>query len=264
MGAPATPQLVDAVLTNPTSSNVGYTAGQILLDIGRPALPAIRARWADLNDERRWRLMPVLEKHDRESVRAYAWNCLDADGPTRMSAWGFMLRAKDPRAADRYFDALAEGSREPAYVRWLLLPGERPVYDEKRETTLLIYLLEPGSWVAKGEGQPPPTCVPPPWWPDGRPEVIRVLHRRKVVPAAPDLLRVLQEKGPGGGYLAEQIIPALADLGHTEAIPELERVAASRPEPGRADGPHPYALNDYRAVRRLAADAVERLRRTKR
>lgn len=260
IGGPAAPQLVEAAVTNPASSNVGYTAGQILVDIGKPALPAIRARWADLNDERRWRLVPALERHDCASVRDYAHNCLDSDGPVRLAAWQFMFRTKDPRAADRYFDALGEGGKEPPYVRWSILPGDRPIFDEKRENTLLLYLLEPESWVAKGEGQPPPLGPVPPWWPDGRPHVIRSLHQRKVAAAAPGLLRVLEEKGRGAGYLAELIIPALADLGHKEAIPELMRIAACEPGPGQPGDRHPHALGGYKAVRQLAADAVIKLR----
>jgi hypothetical protein len=258
IGGPAAPQVVDAAI-KPLASYVG----DLLVRIGKPALPAIRAKWGDLNDEQRWRLMPVFEKHDRESVREYAWNCLDSQGRVRLDAWLFMLRTKDPRAEDRYFQLLETGGDDP-HVRWHLLPGDKPTYEEKRENNALIDLLGPESWVAKGEGQMPPSGHVPPWWPDGRPHVIQTLHDRKVVRAAPALLRVLEEKGPGAGYLAEQIIPALADLGYKEAIPELERVAASKPEPGQRENLHPYALGGYKAVRRLAADAIGKLQPPKR
>ena len=89
--------------------------------------------------------------------------------------------------------------------------------------------------------------------------MISVLHQRKVTRAAPTLLRVLEEKGPGAGYLAGQIIPALADLGYKKAIPELERIAASQPGRGQRADLHPYALGDYKTVRQLAADAIKRL-----
>jgi hypothetical protein len=261
IGGAAVPQLIQAVLEKPASANVNFTAGQILVDIGKPALPSIWARWADLNDERRWRLMPVFEKHDRESVRGYALNCLDSQGPVRLEAWRFVLRTKELRAEERYFKAI-EGDEAPG-IRWHLLPGDKPIYEEKRENNVLIHLLEPDSWVAKGEGQPPPTGYPPPWWPDGRPHVIRTLHQRRVERAAGVLLRVLEEKGPGAGHLAGQIIPALADLGYKEAIPELERVAASKPASGGLDQLHPHALGYYKSVRQLAADAVKRLRDAK-
>ena len=266
IGGPAAPQLVEAVLTNSRTSEVGHTSGRILAEIGKPAFPAIRTKWADLNDGQRWRFMPVFEKHDRESVREYAWNCLDADGMVRYEAWHFMLRTRDPRAKERYFDLLAGWGDEHPGIRWSLLPGEKPIYDEKRENDILIDLLEPDSWVAKGEGQIPPAGEVPSWWPDGRPIIIGLLHQRKVERAAPSLLRILEEKGPGGGYLATVIIPILVDFGYKKAISELERIAASEPPSGRLDEHHPHGGGDvslkYKDVRRLAADAIKQLKET--
>ncbi len=264
LGGPAAPQLVEAVLTKPPASNVGYTAGKILMAIGKPALPAIRARWAELNDERRWRLVPILEKHDPGSVKEYAYHCLDSDGWVRSYAWSFVLGTKDARAKDRYFDALTVEGKETPYIRWQLLPSCQWTYDEKREIDLLIDLLKPTSWVAKGEGNPPVSCEAPAGWPDGREGVIRGLHHQKVKRAAPAILEVLLEKGPGVGYFAETIIPVLGDLGDKDAIPELERIVASKPGPGEREDLHPYTHTGYPGVRKLAADAIQRIKDAKR
>ncbi len=131
------------------------------------------------------------------------------------------------------------------------------VYDEKRENDILIDLLKEGSWVAKREGNPPPPGEHPPWWPDGRSHIIDTLHRRKVDRAAPALLKVLEEKGPGQGYPAEQIIPVLVDFKYKRAIPELERMVASKPAP---HGRRPYALVDHKAVQALAIKALVKLK----
>ena len=264
IGAAAAPQLIDAVLTHPPNSGRGFAAGKALAEIGKPALPAIRARWPDLNDERRWRLVLLIEKHDPGSVKEYAYNCLDAEGPAvRAAAWGFVVWTKDLRSQERYFALMSDGSKVLQHYRLGLLPGDKPVYDEKRENDLLIDLLRPDSWVAKGEGQIPPPGFPSPWWPDGRPVVIRTLHTRKVARAAPALLDVLTEKGPGAGYLAKQVIPVLADFGYKDAVPELERIAASKPGPGRSENVHPHTGTGWKAVRQLAADAIKRLNEAK-
>ena len=254
IGAAAAPQLIDAVLTHPPNSGRGFAAGRALAEIGKPALPALRTRWPDLNDERRWRLVPLLEKHDPGSVKDYAYNCLDTDAPIRAVAWGYVLQAKDPRAKERYFAALSEGEgQEVPYLRWGLLPGDKPVYDERRENDLLIDLLMPTSWVSLGKRRPPRGCEPPPGWPDGRGDLVRTLHTRKVVRAAPALLDLLGEAGSGAGHFAEQIIPALVEFGYQEAVPELQRIAASKPGP---------KFNED--VRVLAAEAMTRLKAAKR
>lgn len=257
IGEAATPQLVSAAI----KADAVYVR-KLLVRIGSPALPAIKAKWGNLNDEQRWLLMPVREKYDKDSVWDYVWNCLESKGPARLEAWMFVIRTKDPRAEDRYFKALEGG--EPPSIRLELLPRDKPIYDERRESDILIGLLDSKSWLAKGEGQSPPDGNRPPWWPDGRPKVIYTLHQRKVARAAPALLKVLEEKGRGEGYLAEQIIPALADLGYKEAIPELERISLAKPKSGEMSEAHPYTLSDYRSVRELAATALKRLNDPKR
>lgn len=265
IGAPAAPQLVEALLDEPASSNVSFTSGRILLDIGKPALPTVTARWADLNDGQRWRLMPFREKYDLAAVREYAWNCLASDDEAiRGKAWAFMIRQREPRAKDRYLNALRGMDRdrggEDARLRWQLL-SEKPVYDEKQETDILIDLLKPDGWAAKGEGYPPRDGFQPPWFPDERPAVVELLRRRKLDRAAPVLLKVLQEKGPGAGYLVESIAPALVDFKYAEAIPELERIAASKPlyEDPEKVKLHPYAIGGHEAVKKLAAEAAKKL-----
>ena len=149
----------------------------------------------------------------------------------------------------------------------MVMPGEaarKTVYDEKRENKFLLAMLDPDSWVAKGKGIPPPPGGVPAWWPDGRDQVIWSIRKRKLMEAGPALLKVLQEKGKGLGYLADDVIPALVELGYVDAVPELERIAASKPRPGEKEAVHPYTLGSFEEVRGLAANAVKKLKDTKR
>jgi len=257
IGAPATPQLVEIACGRET--RLSLYCVKLLTGIGKPALPAVRAKWADLNDEKRWRLMPIFEKSDLESVREYAWNCLDSKGPVRVDAWQFMMRTKDSRAEERYYRAIA--GEEPAHIRLQILPGETRAYDEKRENDILIHLLARGSWVAKGAGQLNPDGDTPPWWPDARPEIIQRLVIRKVGSSAPALLTLLREKGEGRGYLAESVVPALVAFKCKGAIPELTRIASSEPKSGKVEEHHPYGAVawSYKSVRKLATDAIKEL-----
>lgn len=265
IGEPAVPQLIKAVLTHPPGTDaVGEVAEKILREIGKPALPALRAKWTDLTDEQRWLFMGVFEKHDCEWVREYAWNCLSSKGAARSLAWQFMLRTKDKRAEEVYFEALTTGGEEPDHIRWGLIPGDTPVYDEKRENKFLLAMLDPNSWVAQGKGRPPIPSGVPAWWPDGRGDVAHSLGKRKVKDAGPALLKVLQERGEGSGYFAADIIPALVEMGYTKAIPELEKIAAYRPESSKPTDSHPFTDGSYESIRELASDAVKRLNDAKR
>lgn len=261
IGAPAAPLLVEALFTPNPPAYVEL----VLKEIGKPALAAVTAQWGSLTDSQRWKLMPFREKYDAENVRDYGFNSLSIDDPKlRQQAWGFIYRSKDPRAKDRFLNGLKGLSREMGgedhSLRWYALLSEEPWYDAKRENEILIRLLDPDSWAAKGEGQLLPPGIPPPWWPDGRPHVIRILHERKIAEAAPALLKILQEKGAGKGYLVEAIIPALVDFKYKAALEELASIAASKPVP---EGTHPYALITVERVQELATDAIARLRERK-
>lgn len=184
IGGPAAPQLVEAAIGHDIS--VAAYAKRVLVKIGRPALPAVHARWGDFNDEQRWKLMPLREKVELAAVREYAWNCLDANSSVRLDAWQFMMRTKDPRAKERYFEALA--SYEAPGVRWHLLPGDKPIYDKERENDSLITLLEPDSWAAKGDGQIPG---------NRRPAEVQVCIREGVELSAMDLRQDVSGSDPG-------------------------------------------------------------------
>jgi hypothetical protein len=213
--------------------------------------------------------MPFREKYDTDSVRDYVWNCIASDDQqTRIWAWSFNHRHPDPRAKDRFFNALHGKDRsqggEDDLLRWGLIP-DKPVYDDKAEVELLIGLLDPDGWAAKGKGAfEYHGMYAPPWTGDGRPYIIDALRTREVTRAAPELLKVLQEKGEGTGHLVEQIGPVLVEFKYKEAIPELEKIAVSKElfQPKRMSI-GPVKAHDDNEVRKLAADTAKKLRELK-
>jgi len=225
IGSPAVPKLIDAVLG--TNNNASLYAGHTLKQMSQnDTRDAVRERWDRLGDADRWRLAPYVSDVHFNAVADFAIASLKhKDEAVRIPAWTFIVKHRlsqrlEP-AKEPFLKALAGG--ESPRVRWHLLT-EVPVFDAEKEADILIALLRPDSWAAKGEGRVYPPGGTAPWWPDGRELVIPILGKRKVKRAAPALITVLAEKGPGRAYLGHLIIPILGDFGDKEAVPELRRV----------------------------------------
>jgi hypothetical protein len=225
IGRPAVPKLIDAVLgTNYTASAyAGLTLKQMSQNESRDA---VRERWDRLGDADRWRLARFVSDVNFDAVAALALGSLKhKDEAIRVPAWAFIIQHRRGQrlaaAKEPFLKALAGG--ESPKVRWHLLT-EDPVFDAEKEADILIALLRPDSWATKGDGRIPPEGGTAPWWPDGRELVVPILGKRRVKRAAPALITVLAEKGPGKGYLGHLIIPILGDMGDKEAVPEFKRV----------------------------------------
>ena len=233
MGAAAAPKLIDAVVGDRSSDRTVAVYSLLALKrIGPSAVPAVRKRWPDLDDESRWRLMGFRGEHDYGPAAAYALTCLDhREAGVRRKATEFLGRHEEQRARKALLGKL---NAEIPALRWSVV-GALAALGGEDVIAAFIPLLVPDSWAAKGDGLVAPPGPPPYYWPDGRGVIIRALHRLRAAAAAPAMLRVLREKGPGKGYLGEAIVPALADLGFREALPELRLVfaeaglAATRP-----------------------------------
>jgi len=254
LGESAAPQLIDAAIGE--SYGHAYDAQQLLMRIGKPTLPAIHARWNSLNNVNRWKLMPIREKFEIDAVRVFARDCLDGGEGVSEPAWQFVLRTKDIQVKDRYYKILrGEDATKPATVRWNILPGKEPIFDKDDEARILISLLKPDSWVARGKDRSGGFWVDllPPWWPDGRNEIVQIIRDRKLFSAAPALLAVLKEKGAGGGYFADEIVPTLAEFRYKEAIPELELLAR---KPANPKEDVPYSWLERGEIQTLAIEAL--------
>jgi HEAT repeat protein len=225
IGQPAVPKLIDAALG--TNQNASLYAGLALKEMSQnDTRDPVRERWDRLGAADRWRLARYVTDVHFNAVADFAVESLKhKDEAIRIPAWEFITRHRGAQrlapARELFFKALAGG--ESPKVRWHLLT-EEPVFDRDQEADVLIGLLRPDSWAARGDGRIPPPGATPPWWPDGRDLVIPILGKRKVQRAAPALVNVLAEKGPGRGYLGHLILPILGDLGDKEAVPELKRV----------------------------------------
>jgi len=225
LGKPAVPKLIDAVLGDNTNAWVyaGNTLKQMRqIEVHEP----LRQRWERLTDVQRWRLVPyVADAHFNAVVQLTLNGLQHKDESIRKQAWGFVIQHRSAQALaqvkERFLKALA-GDELPS-VRWSLLT-DTPVFDAEKEADILIALLRPDSWAARGVKRIYPPGGTPPWWPDGRELVVGVLGKRKVKRAVPALVNVLAEKGPGRAYLGHLIIGILGQLGDREAIPELKRI----------------------------------------
>jgi hypothetical protein len=246
IGKPAVPKLLDAILAKDDPA----TAYSSLALKGMPAQEAeevIAARWEKAGTADRWKLVPFYEPLAFGTVARFALDCFEGKGnDARSHAWGFVIRNAKSKAVapakDRYLKALA-GDEEPA-IRWGLLARE-PVFDDGKEADILIELLKPDSWAAKGEGRLPPLGHTPPGWPDGRNFVADVLAHRQVKRAVPALVALLAEKGEGKAYFGDTVVPILGDLGDKAAGAELKRVLNAKPEdyvPNLASAKHLKAL----------------------
>jgi hypothetical protein len=260
IGEPAVPQLIDAAIGGELTQS--YWASQILVTIGKPALPAVRERWGKLTDTQRWKLMPLREKYDLDGVREFARSCLEDAGCVGFEAWQFVLRTKDTKIKERYYKILrGEENLKAAHRKWDILPGKETIFDKDEEDKILISLLKSDSWVATGKDHRQYTeDFLPRWWPDGRDELIELIKNRKLVSAAPALLKVLQEQGEKEGYLAEAIVPLLVEFRYKESIPALEILAR---KPAKPDERPRFSDLDRGMIQSLAAKALEELRLAK-
>jgi hypothetical protein len=231
LGKRAVPKLLDAILEKDDPA-AGFCE-QALKQIPEAEATEGMLDWLKtVRYSNRYLLFPYLARSDFDAAAKFALVCLDSkDAAIRSPAWGFVVRNARSEAVapakERYLKALA--GDEVAQLRWWLLVQD-PVFDAKKESDVLISLLKPDSWVAKGEGRMPPDGGLPPGWPDGRDRVAEILGHRKVKRAAPALIAVLAEKGPGRAYFGYHIIPVLGDLGDQASIPELKRILAAKPE----------------------------------
>ncbi|MFL5341487.1 MAG: HEAT repeat domain-containing protein, partial [Gemmataceae bacterium] len=219
LGKAAAPKLLDEVAR---SSDVYPACERVLIKMGKPAVDEVRARWLKMSHEVRWRLMEFRGRHDYDQAADYALWCLTVDSlPLRSNAWGFLLEHKEKRVKEEFFRNLRGESAFPPHVSVL---SRDPVFDNEKEIDLLIALLDADSWAARDVGEPhiPRTLRYRPE--DQREFVIDALKARKAKRAAPALLTLLAERGPGRAYFGPVIIPLLGEYGHKEAVPELKRI----------------------------------------
>ncbi|MCI0641816.1 MAG: HEAT repeat domain-containing protein [Gemmataceae bacterium] len=253
LGKRAVPKLLDTIVsTNGYAAAYGGHALKEMMPVEVHDL--IKERWSKVGDAEKWKLIYHFNRFDFDAACRFAVAGLEhKDETLRGQAWDYVVKyhssiAIKP-ARERYLKALA-GDDMPK-LRWGLLT-EKPMFDAEKEADILISLLRPDAWTVKGEGRIY-CCHTPPWWPDGRDLVVTALGARKVKRAAPALINVLAEKGPGRAYLGHLIIPLLGDFGDKEAIPELKRILKT---PGKDQE---YSLWGLEYNQGLAAKALWQL-----
>jgi HEAT repeat protein len=248
LGKPAVPKLLDAILAkdDPAAAYSGLALKEMA---PREAAEGIKERWDKSGTADRWKLAPFHKRFEFDEVAKFALDCLDSkDAGVRSEAWSFVIvNAKSKALApakERYLKALA-GDEVPQLRWWMLI--QDPVFDAEKEADILIALLKPDSWVAKGAGRLHPPGGTPPEWPDGRDQIAEILGHRKVKRAAPALVALLAEKGAGKAFFGHTVIPVLGNLGDKAAIPELKRILNAKPEDLRAGLSPPERLKAYAA-----------------
>lgn len=252
MGPVAAPQLIRAVAAaDPATDSHGSAyASHALVDMGRPAVGPVRAAWATLNPTERWQLMKFRGEHDYAAALPFAIASLESrDSWVAANAAHYLGRHKEATARKPLIAALNTTTPD---ARWTVIHALASVGGEEA-VDALIPLLDKASWAAEGEGQIPPCGITPPWWPDGRPEVIEALRTLKAAKAAPAMLKVLREKGEGRAFFGGYIIPFLGEYGGLECVPELRRIAASD------EGEWGHAKSEARYIKAAAAKAVGRI-----
>ncbi len=231
VGKPAVPKLLDAILAKKDPAG-GYCELALKEMPEDEAAEGIKERWEKVGTADRWKLVRFHARFEFDAVAKFALDCLDSkDAATRSEAWSFVVvnaksKAVSP-AKERYLEALA-GDEVPQ-LRWWVLVRD-PVFDAEKEADVLIGLLKPDSWAAKGDGRMPPLGGLPPGWPDGRNMVAEILGHRKVKRAAPAIIALLAEKGEGKAYFGYSVIAVLGELGDKAAVPELKRILAAKPD----------------------------------
>jgi HEAT repeat protein len=224
IGPPAVPQLVRAILTG-NESEAAYSA--LVLDkIGPPAVVPIRTVWNEMDERSRWKLMRFRGQHDYGASLDFALTSLDSkDKNVRSQAIRYLGKYKETKARSQLLKLL---NADAPSLRWKIVDALTAIGGDE-VVRPFMELLAPDSWAARGEGREPPDGFPPPWWPDGRPQIVESLHVLNAKRAAPALLELLRERGTGKAYLGQFILPALGDFGFTSAVPELRSILATDP-----------------------------------
>ena len=231
--------------------------------LGEGAQPEVARIWEKLSEADRWKLIRLPGCVARKLAVSQAVRSLDADSIyVRREAVQWLGKNKASEAKPRLLEKL---HTDKSYVRYHIVGALAEIGGED-VVDAMIELLAPDSWAAKGQYLQAYPGFPPYWYRDGRTTIIAALAMLKAKRSAPALLKVLQEKGNGKGYLGEFIIPVLGDLGYGEAIPELKTILATGEVAGvnytAAYPPenHPAEQKRVKAiVNRLAARALLQL-----
>ena len=192
--------------------------------LGESAQPHVARIWEKLSEADRWKLIRRPGWVPRKLALSQAVRSLDADSfYVRREAARWLGKNKASEARSRLFEKL---NTEKSPVRYEIVGALAEIGGED-VVDAMIELLAPDNWAAKGHYLPTPLDFPPYWGSDGRTAIIGALAMLKTKRSAPALLKMLQEKGNGKGYLGEFIIPVLGDLGYGEAIGELKTILAT-------------------------------------
>jgi len=192
--------------------------------LGESAQPHVARIWEKLSEADRWKLIRRPGCVPRKLAVSQAVRSLDADSfYVRREAARWLGKNKASEAKPRLLEKL---HTEKSFVRYEIV-GALAAIGGEDVVDAMIELLAPDSWAAKGQYKSAPLDFPPYWSSDGRPTIIYALAKLKAKRSAPALLKVLQEKGNGKGYLGEFIIPVLGDFGYGEAIGELKTILAT-------------------------------------
>ena len=246
-GARAAPHLLALVVDLSAPSGECMA---VLIDIGPPALGAVRDAWAWTNEFDnnlvRWQLMPFLERYDPGAALAYALDQLKHGDWRRAAAY---LAEHNPSAGRAELLRLLDTA--PVGVRWWCV-GALATFGDPEVVAALVKLLDKDSWARRDPGPNPYSDFLPMWWPDGRNNIVQALVKMKAAAAVPALVKVLEDRGPGRAYMGDLIIPFLAEYGGPECVPALTAIASAGPaDMGRAA--YPRALAEMKAE---AADAI--------
>lgn len=213
-GLPAVPQVVQAIVGR--QERIAAHSAHTLDEIGRPAVVLVRVEWEKLGEQDRWKLMRFRGEYDYEAALPFVLGCLDSDVVTiRRQAIRYLGEQREVRARDVLILKLYS---EGWPLRWDIIQALSAIGGQEVRVEF-IKLLEPDSLLATGTRADH----------DARQRIIKTLHEMWVTEAAPALLKVLQERGPGRAYLGSTIIPALVDFGFEPSIPELRLIVAANP-----------------------------------
>jgi hypothetical protein len=180
IGSPAVPVLVKTVVgvapvRDDSLNGASYSA--LALDrMGPAALPGVLAAWDGLGEADRWKLMPFRGRHDAAAATEYALPSLQSESEEAVRRAVSHLGEFKVAEARQPLLRLLNGAKPR--LRWAVVEALTKVGGEEVEDAF-IRLLAPTSWAARGVGQPPPLGAVPPWWPDGRPHIVKALHALK-------------------------------------------------------------------------------------